>query len=128
MEKGFDKFSSIAKHAFDVLNQARLMREDIKIFVLTHSEEYQKDFETVRKMKTIGKLLDDKITLEGLFTVLLYTHSEWDDKNEKGSYYFVTNKTADYPAKSPYGMFDEIKITNDLGLVANKINEYNNAE
>ena len=71
------------------------------------------------------KLLDDKVTLEGLFTVLLYTHSEWDDKAEKGSYFFVTNRTNDYPAKSPVRMFDSIKIPNDLGFVSRKIDEYN---
>jgi len=126
MEKGFEKFSIMAKNAFDILNTGRSLREDLKVFVLTHSEELQKDFETVRKMKTIGKLLDDKITLEGLFTVLLYTHCEWDDKEEKGYYYFITNRTNDYPAKSPVGMFDKIKIPNDLGYVNEMINNYNN--
>lgn len=125
LEKGYEKFSIMAKNAFDILNKGRKLREDLKVFVLTHSEEYQKDFETVRKMKTIGKLLDDKVTLEGLFTVLLYTHSEWDDKAEKGTYFFITNRTNDYPAKSPVRMFDSIKIPNDLGYVSNKINEYN---
>jgi len=126
LEKGFDKFSIMAKHAFDVLNVGRSLREDLMVFVLTHSDEIQRDFETIRKMKTIGRLLDDKITLEGLFTVLLYSHTEWDDKAEKGSYFFVTNRTNDYPAKSPVGMFENIMIPNDLGFVASKIVEYNN--
>jgi len=126
MEKGFEKFSLIAKHAFDVLNTGRSLREDLMVFVLTHSDEIQRDFETVRKMKTIGRLLDDKITLEGLFTVLLYAHTEWNDKTEEGSYYFITNRTNDYPSKSPVGMFQGIKIPNDLGFVAKCITEYNN--
>jgi hypothetical protein len=126
METGFAKFNAIGKKMFDVLNTSRLLRDNIKVFVLTHSEEIQKDFETVRKMKTLGKLLDSAITLEGLFTVLLYTHTDWDEKEEKGNYFFVTNKTSDYPAKSPYKMFDNIKIPNDLGFVADKIDEYNN--
>jgi predicted amino acid-binding ACT domain protein len=125
LEKGFEKFSVLAKHAFDILNTARTLRENLQVFVLTHSEEIQKDFETVRKMKTIGNLLDSKITLEGLFNVLLYTHTEWDDKSQKGHYYFITNRTNDYPSKSPIGMFDDIQIPNDLGYVSAKINEYN---
>ena len=96
------------------------------MFVLTHSDEIHKDFETTRKMKTLGRMLDQNITLEGLFTVLLYTHSEWDDKEQKGSYYFITNRTSDYPSKSPIGMFDDIQIPNDLGLVVDKIDEFNN--
>ena len=128
METGFAKFNIIGKKMFDVLNTARLLRDDIKVFALTHSEEIQKDFDTIRKMKTLGKLLDSAITLEGLFTVLLYTHTEWDDKAEKSTYHFITNKTGEYPSKSPYGMFRNIKIPNDLGYVSEKVDEYNNAE
>jgi len=126
LEKGYDKFSAMGKHLFDVVETGRQLREDLKVFVLTHSEEIQKDFETVRKMKTFGKMFDQNITLEGLFTTILYTHTEWDDKENKGNYYFITNRTADYPAKSPVGQFDDIQIPNDLGYVVDKINEYNN--
>jgi len=126
LEKGFDKFNVLGKKYFDIFDTGRQLRDGLKVFVLTHSDEVHKDFEVVRKMKTLGKMIDDKITLEGLFTVLLYTHTEWDDKEEKGSYYFITNRTSDYPSKSPVGMFDNIKISNDLGYVAEKIDEYNN--
>jgi len=125
LEKGYDKFSSMSKHLFDITEIARNLRDDLNIFILTHSEETQKDFETIRKMKTFGKMFDQNITLEGLFTVVLYTHTEWDDKEQKGNYYFITNRTAGYPAKSPVGMFENIIIPNDLGYVAEKVNEYN---
>jgi len=126
LDKGYDKFSAMGKHLFDVTDAARNLRDTLKMFVLTHSEEIQKDFETVRKMKTFGKMFDQNITLEGLFTTILYTHTEWDDKEGKGHYYFITNRTSDYPAKSPVGQFDDIMIPNDLGYVAEKIDEYNN--
>lgn len=126
MEKGYDKFNLLAKEYLAVLNTGRSLREDLKVFILTHSEEIYKDFEVVRKMKTLGKMLDQAITLEGLFTVLLYTHSTWDEKEAKAHYYFVTNKTSEYPSKSPIGMFDDIYIPNDLGYVADKIDEFNN--
>jgi hypothetical protein len=128
LEKGYDKFSQMAKHLFDVTETARNLRDDMKVFVLTHSEETQKDFETVRKMKTFGKMFDQNITLEGLFTVVLYCHTEWDDKAQEGHYYFITNKTSDYPAKSPVGMFDKIQIPNDLGYVETMIDKYNYGE
>jgi hypothetical protein len=76
-------------------------------------------------MKTSGKALDNQITLEGLFTICLYTHVE-EAKDGSGSYSFVTNRFKKYPAKSPNGMFDEIKIPNDLQLVVNKVNEFYN--
>lgn len=126
LEKGFEKFNILGKKYYDIFDKSRQLRDDLKVFILSHSEEVHKDFEVVRKMKTLGKMIDDKITLEGLFTVLLYTHTEWDDKEGKGNYYFITNRTEAYPAKSPVDMFDDIQIINDLGYVANKIDEYNN--
>lgn len=126
LEKGYEKFNVLGKKYYDIFDKGRQLRDDLKVFILSHSEEVHKDFEVVRKMKTLGKMIDDKITLEGLFTVLLYTHTEWDDKEGKGHYYFITNRTSDYPAKSPVDMFDSIQIPNDLGYVAEKIDEYNN--
>ena len=126
LEKGYEKFALLGKEYVDILNKGRTLREDLKVFVLSHSEEIVKDFETIRKVKTLGKMVDQNITVEGLFTVLLYTHTEWDDKQNEGYYYFITNRTSDYPAKSPVDMFEDIQITNDLGYVAEKIDEYNN--
>lgn len=128
LRKDWDKFNEIGKHAFDTFNVARKLREDIKVFVLTHADEIQKDFETVRKIKTIGKMMDNIIDLEGLFLVVLYTKVYWDSKEEKGEYSFITNRTNEYPAKSPVGMFDTIKIPNDLGLVAEIVDKYNEGE
>ncbi len=128
LRKDWEKFNEIGKHAFDVFNIARKLRTNLKVFILTHSEEIQKDFETIRKIKTIGKMIDSMVTLEGLFLIVLYTGMDWDSKTEKGSYYFVTNRTNEYPAKSPFGMFNSIKIPNDLGLVAEFIDKYNEDE
>jgi hypothetical protein len=123
--KGFDKFAIMAKNAYDVLNTSRMLRDDQKVIVLTHSEDVMIDGKSFKKIKTIGKMLDEKVTLEGLFTVLLFTDVEYDDKAQTATYSFVTNRTDEYQAKSPVGMFDNIKIPNDLGLVVSKIDEYN---
>lgn len=126
LRKDWDKFNEIGKHMFDVLNAARSLREGMKFFALTHPEEVQKKggFDTSLKMKTVGKMVDQFITLEGLFLVVLYTDVVWHEKEEKADYRFITNKTNDYPGKSPYGMFDNIAIPNDLGYVVRKIDEY----
>ena len=126
LRKDWEKFNEIGKHIFDVLNYARNMRGNIKVFALTHSEEVQKGFQTSLKIKTIGKMVDEKITLEGLFQPILYTDVIWDEKEERATYRFITNRTNEYPAKSPFGMFDDIAIPNDLGYVAQKIDEYYN--
>jgi len=126
LRKDWDKWSEIAMHCMQVLNTGRQLRDNIKTFVLAHSEDVEMGFEVVKKIKTVGRFVDEKIELPGLFTVLLYTKTTWDDPNKKMTYEFVTNKDNIYPAKSPYGMFDKIYIPNDLGYVANSIDEYEN--
>jgi len=123
--KGFDKFAIMARNAYNVLNEARLLRDDQKVIVLTHSDDVMLDGKSYKKIKTIGKMLDEKVTLEGLFTVLLFTDVQYDDKTQTATYSFVTNRTDEYQSKSPVGMFPTLKINNDLGLVVESIDDYN---
>ena len=53
-------------------------------------------------------MLDDKVKLEGLFTVVLYGKSSFDSKEKVAKRYFVTNRDGQYPSKSPFGMFDDL--------------------
>jgi hypothetical protein len=126
-KKGFEKFTEIALGAYNIITVGNAMRPDINFIYLTHSDFDDKA--GTYKMKTIGKLLDEKVNLAGLFTVLLYTNTIYDATEKKMSYNFVTNKMVnnqgiEIPAKSPIGMFDELLIPNDLGLVVKKTNEY----
>jgi len=125
---GFDKFNEIAEHAFAIINTAKNLRDDLTVVFLTHTEEVvdslgQKSY----KIKTIGKLLDDKITIEGLFTVVLMAEQR-EIIGEGTKYGFRTKGTVKDTVKTPKGMFDEEYIENDLQLVLNSIDAYNNAE
>jgi len=121
-EKGFDKFTSIGKNGAMPLIKAIDLRDDLKVFVLTHAEEISENFKPKRKIKTIGKLVDNSLTMEGLFTIVLFTDTS---RNDDGTinYRFQTNNDGTCTAKSPEGMFDEY-IENDLGLVAKSVDEY----
>ena len=114
-EKSYDKFTDIGQHAYNILTMYQKLREDLTIFVLTHSDDDE-------EIKTIGRMVNEKLTPAGLFTVVLYTDVKIVSK--KPQYRLVTNNDGMYPAKSPFGMFDELYIPNDLGLVLNKIKEY----
>lgn len=114
-EKGFDKFTEMAQHYYVIIDVASRLREDLNIFFLSHNEQKE---DGTSKVKTIGKLLDEKITIEGLFTIVLNTVIQ-DNK-----YYFQTQNNGFNTTKSPLGMFDEQLIENDLKLVTEKINEY----
>ena len=125
-EVGYTKFTVMAKDMVDLFREARKLRDDLKIFYFSHPETVEDSGEIVGyKMKTSGKMLDNQIVLEGLFTICLYTHVD-ENKDGTASYNFITNRFKKYPAKSPEGMFGEIKIPNNLQLVANTIDEYYN--
>lgn len=125
-EVGFTKFSLMAKDMVDLFREARKLRNDIKVFYFTHPETIEDGGEIVGyKIKTAGKMIDNQVLLEGLFTVCLYTYVE-ENKDGTSSYNFVTNRFKKFPAKSPAGMFEEIKIPNNLQLVVNKVDEYYN--
>lgn len=123
-EKSYDKFTDMAQHAYQVLKTAMNMRDDLYVVVSTHSENTGDRVNPYNKMKTLGKMLDSVITLEGLFTYVLFTTIQRDDDN-KSSYKFITNSDGTCTAKSPMGLFDDTYIDNDLDAVIRRIKEYN---
>ncbi len=120
-ENGFGKFADIGVSTNKVVKAARTVRKDLKVYFMWHPEV---DKETGYKMKTIGNMVDAYLTLEGLFSVVLYTDVSKADNKMK--YSFVTNNNGKYPAKSPVGMFPDLLIPNDLGKVSKAIDAYNN--
>jgi len=125
-EVGFTKFSLMAKDMVDLFRTARQLRDDITVFYLTHPEVIEDGGEIVGyKIKTAGKLIDNQVLLEGLLTVCLYTYVE-ENKDGTANYNFITNRYRKFPAKSPDGMFEELKIPNNLQLVVDTLNQYYN--
>ena len=122
-ETGYTKFSLLAKGMVNLIQESKKLRDDLIIYYFTHLEEVEDGGEIVSyKFKTAGKMLDNQINLAGLFTVVLYTLVE--TKGDKSIYQFVTNRYSKLPAKSPVGVFNEIKIPNDLKEVEKAIREY----
>jgi ABC-type dipeptide/oligopeptide/nickel transport system ATPase component len=122
-EKGYDKFSEIGQHMFQVLNTAKNLRDDLHIVFLFHAENvFSGQIIVDSRIKTIGRMLDDKYEPQALMTVCLFTRVE--EVDGVTTYNFVTNKFEKYPAKSPKGLFEDNLIPNDLNLVINKLKEY----
>jgi hypothetical protein len=125
-EVGYTKFSLMAKDMVELFREARKLRDDIKVFYLSHPETIEDGGDIIGyKIKTAGKLIDNQVLLEGLLTVCLYTYVE-ENKDGSASYNFITNRFKKFPAKSPDGMFDEVKIPNNLQYVCDKLDEYYN--
>jgi hypothetical protein len=123
-EKGFDKFTQMGAALAHIAKIPILMRDDLTVFYLTHAEE-STDLEGKRKVKakTIGKLVDDKLTLEGLYSIVLFGKVK-KDKDGNLRYVFETQNNSENTCKSPRGMFGSFEIANDLQLVKDAILEY----
>jgi len=126
-EKGYSKFTDMAKHAYEALKTGMDMRDDLFIVVSTHSENTGDNLNPYFKIKTQGKMLDSVITLEGLFTYVLFTRVV-KDESDGVQYRFLTNSDGTCTAKSPMGLFEDLLIDNDLDYVIKKIQEYNEGE
>jgi len=126
-EKGYEKFTQIALHIWELANKPTELRDDLTVTYLTHDEEII-DSQGVRrkKAKTIGKLVDEKIVLEGMFSIVLYSDTESRDNNgvKEIDHVFVTQNTGATTAKSPMGMFSDLKISNDLKVVVDTVNDF----
>lgn len=125
-EKGYEKFTKIGAHLARIARMPKDLREDLQIYFLTHAEE-STDLEGKRKFKakTIGKMVDEKLTLEGLFSIVLFGKTK---KNKEGEirYVFETQTNGENTCKSPRGMFDTLEIPNDLKFVRDSIIAYEN--
>lgn len=115
-EKGYDKFTSIALNFRNLIHWVNAgLPEDVTVYFLHHTQvdDYGKT-----KAKTIGKLLDEKLTIEGCFDIVLMT-----ERNQDG-FWFRTQGTESDPVKTPMDMFSDELIPNDLALVDKTIREY----
>jgi hypothetical protein len=122
---GFKKFTEMAKEFYDILSTASELREDLKVFVFAHDENIGDALSPKRKFKTVGKLLDNAISIEGLFTYVFFTKVSRNEDTGKVDYGFETQNDGTTTAKTPMGCFEDAVIPNDLQFVVDKINEYN---
>lgn len=111
----FDLYNDIADSFWNLLNSVKALPDDVIVYIIMH-EDTNDYGET--KLRTIGKLLNDKVCIEGMCTVVLRCVIEGDQ------HYFLTQGTGTDVSKSPEGMFSDLKIENDLKMVDGKIREF----
>ena len=111
----FAKYNEIARNAWDILMAASQLDDNKRVYILGHTQE---DDSGRIKAKSIGKLLDEKFTSEGLLTIVLRTTVI------NGQYLFSTQNNGSDTVKSPLGLFDSDQIDNDLAAVDAAIFNY----
>lgn len=114
-ETGYGKFTNMALNFRNLIDFViRHTPDDVIVYFLHHTEKGE---DGRIKAKTLGKMLDNQLTVEGLFSIVLLCQVEGSE------HYFITNSDGSNPAKSPMEMFD-LRIPNDLKFVDSKIREY----
>lgn len=117
---GYQKFTDIAQNFWTLVRLViDELPEDVLVYFLGHIE---RDANGNEKFKTIGKMLDEKITVEGMFTVVLKTYVR------DGLYQFSTRNSGADTVKTPIGLFEEPYIDNDLKAVDAAIRDYYNIQ
>lgn len=111
----FKMYNDIADQAFNLIQVIKSLPEDIIVYLLMHEET--NDMGEV-KLKTIGKLLDQKVCVEGMVTVCLRAMKQGTER-----YFFRTQSDGYDISKSPEGMFD-LEIENDLAMVDKTLRAY----
>lgn len=111
----FDLYNDIADNFWSLLDSVKALPDDVIVYFIMHEDS--NDYGET-KLRTIGKLLNDKVCIEGMCTVVLRCVIE------NGQHYFLTQGTGTDISKSPENMFDELKIENNLKYVDDKIRDF----
>jgi hypothetical protein len=114
-EKGYEKFTEMGLHYYSILKLASELDASKRVYLMSHTDVSESG---QVKAKTIGKLLDEKITVEGMVTIVLRTHVI------NGQYVFSTRNNGSDTCKTPMGMFADEHIDNDLAMVDRAVTEY----
>ena len=114
-QRGFEKFVEMAVSFEQLLEAAAATDNDTVVYFLMHPEY---DENGRMRTKSIGKMLNEKLCIEGLFPIVLVS------KRDEDGYYFETQTNGATPAKSPMDMFEQSRIDNDLKAVDTAIREF----
>lgn len=125
-EKGYDKFNDIGGDFTDILRITDTLRDDLKIIFTSHSENTGDAMNPHWSLKTIGRMVNEKVTPEGLFTYVFYALPQNNDNIIE--YKFLTNTDGEHVAKTPLGMFENKLVDNDLQAIIDIIDKYNKGE
>ena len=114
-EKGYEKYSQIGANFFRLLETIRKLPDDKIVYLMHHIEL---DDAGREKAKTVGKMVDNYIVVEGCFSIVLKAVAGAD------GYFFRTKTNGADAVKTPMGMFEDEQIENDLLMVDNTIREF----
>ena len=116
-ESGYQKYTDMALNFRNLIHDINRKAPDDVVFYFLHHTEYDSNSGKI-KAKTVGKMIDQYLTLEGCFDIVLLAQTDGKE------HYFITQSDGYTTCKTPAGMFPELKIENDLKAVDDALREY----
>lgn len=113
--KGYDKYNELANNFWNLINGIKNIEGGKTVYLIMHEDTDENGYV---KPKTIGKLLDDKVNIQGMFTICIRSMFE------NGNYIFRLKTNGQDCVKTPYGMFEEDQMENDLKAFDKVVREY----
>lgn len=128
LDKGYEKFSVMAKNYYDLIQFCQTLREDITVIFITHLENYGTEIDPLYRMWTTGKMLTTQVNLDGLFSYIIYSEKIVDDATNEVKYQFKTRTDGNDTCRSVQGCFKDKYIEPNLRLVVDTITKFENED
>lgn len=125
-EKGYDKFTTLAKNYFDLIHRAETLRDDLTVVFISHLENVGTDMDPAYRLFTSGKMLSSKGSIDGLFNYIIYAVKLIDGEEVK--YQFQVHSKGDDTCKTPEGCFKDDYINPNMQDVLDAIDYYEYGE
>lgn len=129
LSTGWDAPKKIGFEFNKIFKAMEALPEDKNFVMLAHFEEYTKATGQLGvRMKTTGKMVQEYVTPEGKFDILLVGKSLWDDKEQRARKVFVTRDDGVHTSAKCHGIFSDTYILNDMGYILDEVTKYYNGE
>ena len=126
MVKGYEKFTTLAKNYYDLIQTCQELRDDITVVFISHIENIGTEIDPEYRLWTTGKMLTNAINLDGLFSYIIYAERYVDDKDDNVRYRFKVHTDGNDTCRSVAGCFEDKYIEPNMKLVIDTINQFEN--
>lgn len=126
--KGYEKFTISAKNYYDLIIKAQSLRDDLTVIFISHIVNNGTELEPEWRLYTTGKLLNNTVNIDGLFSYIIYCERYIDDTSDEVLYRFRTKTNGYDTCRTVQGCFQEKYIEPNMQLVIDTINKFENED
>lgn len=124
--KGYEKFTVMGKNYYDLIQLAQSLRDDLTVVLISHIVNNGTDIEPEWRLFTLGKVLNNTVNIDGLFSYIIYSERYIDESSDEIKYRFRTQTNGFDTCRSVEGCFKSKYIEPNLQLVIDTINKFEN--